>query len=522
MPFLRLIQRAHKLNNKSVQDKKPLDEVIAMDREARLYSRRRFIGDVAMAGAALAIPSFISSCATPKAASGQQYRIAIAGAGISGLHAAHLLKKAGYAATVYEASNRAGGRMFSGKNVVANNTVTELGGEFIDTSHKDILSLCKEFNLPLLDTYAPSEEGLVRDAFFFDGRFYSEEDVIRAFAPYSTRVQTDIDNLPDEISYLDTTASAIDNMSLAEYLQSLGMSGWLYSLLEMAYIGEYGLALEEQNALNFLWLFDPDTRKGFHVFGDSDERYKIIGGNDQLPAKMAESMSDQIRYDHKLTAIRQAGEGYSLHFADGSEAGADVLIMTLPFTVLRDIDIQVEMPVVKRKCIDELGYGMNSKLFLGFEERIWRQQGYQGFTFNDMTQCSWESSQLQNNNTGEASYTVYLGGEKGKNLAKSQGEEYLAHVNTMFAGAKSAHNGRVSLFNWPKNALVKGSYTCYRPGQLTTIGGAESEPVGNMYFAGEHCSVEFQGFMNGAAETGRMAAEAVLKRVKRKQLQGAN
>jgi monoamine oxidase len=57
---------------------------------------------------------------------------------------------------------------------------------------------------------------------------------------------------------------------------------------------------------------------------------------------------------------------------------------------------------------------------------------------------------------------------------------------------------------------VKGSYACYKVGQWTTIAGAEIEPVGNLLFAGEHCSFDYQGYMNGGAETGRRAAESII------------
>ncbi|MGQ0645243.1 MAG: FAD-dependent oxidoreductase, partial [Elusimicrobiota bacterium] len=56
----------------------------------------------------------------------------------------------------------------------------------------------------------------------------------------------------------------------------------------------------------------------------------------------------------------------------------------------------------------------------------------------------------------------------------------------------------------------RGSYACYTPGLWTSLAGAEGEPVGNLFFAGEHCSSEFQAYMNGGAETGRKAAEAIL------------
>ena len=68
--------------------------------------------------------------------------------------------------------------------------------------------------------------------------------------------------------------------------------------------------------------------------------------------------------------------------------------------------------------------------------------------------------------------------------------------------------------DWIGNPLSKGSYSCYKVGQWSTIAGLEAEPIGNFFFAGEHCSEEFQGYMNGGAETGRSIAEAILQSIK--------
>jgi monoamine oxidase len=70
---------------------------------------------------------------------------------------------------------------------------------------------------------------------------------------------------------------------------------------------------------------------------------------------------------------------------------------------------------------------------------------------------------------------------------------------------------KYSRFHWPTQQYNKAGYSCFKAGQWTTIAGAEGRSVGNLLFAGEHCSYDFQGFMNGGAETGRVAAEEVIK-----------
>ncbi len=79
----------------------------------------------------------------------------------------------------------------------------------------------------------------------------------------------------------------------------------------------------------------------------------------------------------------------------------------------------------------------------------------------------------------------------------------------------TSSNDKAARFHWPTYPFTKASYACYLPGQWTTIAGAEIKPVGNLYFAGEHCSRDFQGFMNGGAETGKQVAQE-LRRVLRR------
>lgn len=87
-------------------------------------------------------------------------RIAIIGAGMAGLTAAWHLEKSGLQTTLYESAARTGGRILSGKNIVGPGITTEMGGEFIDSNHTDILSFCRAFNLALLDTKTPAEKKL--------------------------------------------------------------------------------------------------------------------------------------------------------------------------------------------------------------------------------------------------------------------------------------------------------------------------------------------------------------------------
>jgi len=453
----------------------------------------------------------------------QAPRVAVVGAGIAGLVAGYHLRQAGIRPQIYEASTRTGGRMFSVAGAVVPGLVTEFGGEFIDTGHEDMHRLVRSLGLQLIDLEGGAEARL-RPTFNFGGRRISEPEVVRNFQPLARRIRQDQDAVGDAITYRRHTPRAreLDRMSLSEYLDRVGASGWVKDLLEVAYVAEYGLDAGEQSALNLILLIGTEPGTTFEVYGESDERYSVRGGNQQICDRLARLLQSSLHLGHRLVAVRQRGSGYRLVFerrgAGTVEVDADFVILTVPFTLLREVELQVDLPPVKRRAIQELGYGTNSKLILGFRERLWRKAGSSGDLFTDLPlQTGWDSSRARPGTAG--TYTVFLGGtagvEVGKGLAREQAQKMLPDLERVFPGVRGAYTGRVARWHWPSDPFVRGSYACWKVGQYTTIAGAEFEPVGRLLFAGEHTSLDYQGYMNGAAETGRRAAQRVRKFVRR-------
>lgn len=491
----------------------PVDELL----EFAQQKRRDFLRVGAAAGVLVSAGCTTGSVA-PLSPSRHDPSIVIVGAGIAGLNAAFSLKKAGVRAEVYEAANRTGGRIHSATDLLAPGLVTELGGEFIDSGHDDMLALANEFGLDLLDREAPSEKKL-RTAYFFGGKHRSERQIVEAFRPLAARIAQDADSFEEVIDYRNSgNAAALDKLSLAAYLDKVGARGWIRDFLRVAYVTEFGLDEREQSALNLITLISTDLSAGkIQVFGDSDERYKIRGGNNKIIENLAQRLEGQIHPGQRLEAIRQRGAGYVLSFETPNrtlhDVRADYVLLTLPFSVLRDVHMTLDLPPVKRRAIQELGYGTNAKILVGTTQRLWRSKSYSGEVFSDLPfQLAWDNSQGQAGMAG--GLTLFSGGKAGVDVgvgtAEQQSQRLMTGMERVFPGIGAVLNGEVARYHWPSVPFSKGSYACYRPGQWTNIGGAEFEPVGNLYFAGEHCSSDFQGFMNGGAETGRRAAEALL------------
>lgn len=510
--LLKSIQQAYQVAIGSNRANIPLDEYHQI-----LLSRRKFLKNTGKASllTVAAGSSFLAACAgKPKPI------IAIIGAGIAGLNAAYTLKRAGYFADIYEASDRTGGRIFTATDLMGKGLTTEMGGEFIDSTHHDVLTLVNTFGLPLFDTHVESESKLVHATYFINNRVLTDKDILEMFYPYANQIAKDIESLSDVISYKEHTPVDVkfDNLSIAEYLSSLGISGDLYKLLDVAYTTEYGCEIDNQSAINFLMLMNPDMTDNFQYSGFSDERFKVQGGNQSITNELTKRLAAQLNLGHRLEAIYRADENSKtvLNFQTASgpkEIMADYVIITIPFTILRDVKMQCGFSDLKMRAINELGYGRNAKFFNGFSRPLWRELGYSGFSFTDTVfQNGWDNSQLQ---TGEgAGYTIFTGGIASDRLEKLSDNDITAQLmpvlENVFPGITALQTQKQARFQWASYPYAKASYTCFKPGQYTSLEGVQREPSGNIFFAGEHCSFEFQGFMNGAAQTGREAAEAII------------
>ena len=468
-------------------------------------SRRRFLQFAAIGTTALwsGVPLYAASHGTPK--------VAIVGAGLAGLSAAYQLKKAGIQAAIYEATGRTGGRVYTVEHAIGRGLTSDLGGSFINSDHTQLLTLAEELEVELLDLEEDPDD-LAEQIYWFNGERYSDEEIIEAVTPFVPRITKDYQAYRSD----PAEATRLDQLSISDYMTQIGMTGWVRDYLSTLFKAEMGLASEEQSALTFIVQLAPVHDGETTMFDLHDERYLVKGGAQRLPDALAAQLDSQIHPYHALQAIRSAGSGYLLTFSGGKEVKADIVILALPFSVLRHVDLQVALPAPKRKAIEELGYGNHAKIAAGFQEKIWRKRGYYGDVLSDKPwQYCWDSTPFQTAPGG--GLTFFFGGDESFTVLEQFHptlQPMLHDLETLFPGLSSAYTGRYVFWSWPTWAYSQGSYSCYRPGQMTTLKKEAGRSVGTLFFAGEHCSEAFNGLMNGAVESGQRAADEVLALLK--------
>jgi len=494
-------------------------------------SRRRFLAGSIGVGLATLLP--VAGCSSSPTSSGgsdaaSSLRVAVVGSGLAGLVCAYRLAQAGADVTVYESADRLGGRTRTLRGYFADDRTAESGGESVNSNHGAMLALVLELGLDLEDLWEgyPSGTGPVSS---FDGMPYRRTEVLRDWAEVAPAVQRDFATAGRDIRWdnHNEAAVALDRISLAEWIDTNvpgGRSSRLGRLIEVTHLSEWGGSAEDQSALNFVTTVGPSSGESMDLLGGSDERWHVAGGNDQVAKELAERIGPgATQLESSLVTVRRRGSGVRCAFDKSgvvTEVDADRLVLALPFTALRTVDLDAsELSDRKRRVIAEQPMGTNSKLHLEFRERAWRSSGADGDSVSDTDlMVTWEEVITEPGPTGVL--VAYTGGVLGASYdfapahAAAPSSVVAAtapDLNTLFGPATAAAaTGRGWLDSWVDDPHTRGSYSYWGPGQYTSLRGAGGTPEGPIHFCGEHTSLEYQGFMNGAVETGERAAAEIL------------
>jgi monoamine oxidase len=491
---------------------------------ARRTTRRELLERTTVAGLAVAGAGTMGRFA--RAAYGAvQPRIAVVGAGLAGLTCAYRLKQAGLVAQVYEASTRIGGRCWTIHDF--DPLVAEHGGELIDQGHTALRHLSQELGLDL-DNLLQAQPNGTEDFFWVNDAAYPYDQLVVDLNGIYQKLHKDVSaaSYPTLWNNYTQRGWELDHMSIIDWLDETvpngGSTSNLGRVLDIAYNIEYGAECSQQSSLNLLYLLGYSGQGQFHVFGPSNEKYHVRGGNDQVARRLSDALAAQISLGTALTSIKlNPGGSFTLTFS--RDAGtltvtADQVVLAIPFSLLREVNYgKAGFEPLKVTAIKELPMGTNSKLHVEFKDRFWYAARNNGNTYADTGyQNTWEVSRAQGGGRGKGILVDYTGGKIGASFGtgtpSSRAQEFMSQLQPLFQGTSVASHwtGRATIDFWTAYPWTKGSYSYWKVGQYTKFSGMEKVRQGNCHFAGEHTSQDFQGYLNGAVETGERAANEIL------------
>ncbi|MFJ5553042.1 flavin monoamine oxidase family protein [Streptomyces sp. NPDC093225] len=516
----------------------PVADVRGLGRRELLRHAAAIGLGTAAAGAAATVPARAAQAPVPDGRRPTAARVAVVGAGIAGLTAALTLQDAGIPCTVYEADPaRVGGRMWTQRDHWAYGQTSEIGGELIDTGHKKMLELCRRFGLQTEDFLGGGPNG-AEEVLWFNGGYYSRTQADEDFKAVYQQLRRDLQEA-GEVAWNATTpaGTALDEMTLYEWIESRvpgGHGSPLGRFMDVAYNVEYGADTADQSALALVLLMGYQPNPGnFNVWGLSNERYHITGGNDRLPRAIAAALpAGSLVMGRELLAVRANQDGtQTLTFADSGATRtvvADHTVLCLPLPVLQRLDTTgAGFDPLMRNLLRDARMGACTKLNMQFTRRPWRGTGpWPGvssgdcFTDSDVQQ-TWDTTKVQPGTGGIL--LQYGGGTLARSLTPgtpfgTESDPYvralagrmLTGIEAFFPGTKAAWTGRAQLSAWHRNPYSLGAYSYWPVGYLHRYAKYEGTAQGNVHIAGEHCSYDFQGFMEGGATEGERAAREVV------------
>lgn len=445
----------------------------------------------------------------------QSPSVIVVGAGLAGLSAAVQLVKDGARVTAIEARARVGGRVLTIREAFTQGQHAEAGGDFIDEGQEEIRRLAQEYGLSLhpilrkgFSIVRQEETGGIH------GRPLS---IQRAWKPLADHAKPLVRAYQlAEQRWDSAIARSLAQQSVAQWLDEIKADAGMRSTVR----GLRGFFLADPEELSLLVLID-------QLASDAPGREsmsRIEGGNDRLPAAMAASLGDSLHLNTVAVAVRhdQASVHLTVQPPAGGEAHikADYVILAVPVTTLRSIDIRPGLPLEQAHAFSRLKYGRVTKSLLQFDRRFWNKQGRPTAYGTDApTGAIWDGNEEQRGRAGIV--TLMAGGQASEDSQKIVAQDGVEGLlpSLEWLQPRGAALLRSHVVTWEDDPWAQGGYAYFDPAFDPAWRPWLARPHGRILFAGEQTSIKWQGYMNGAVESGlRAAAEvwALASNVKRR------
>jgi monoamine oxidase len=432
--------------------------------------------------------------------------VLVAGAGLAGLAAARDLVAMGAAVTLVEARDRVGGRVWTARDGFVDGQHAELGGDMIDEAHDALRRLSDEVGLAQVRiltggfTHArPDQRGRIRLASTsavpgWERLAHELSDYIQPYRWAERRWDSPV-------------AADIARRSVAQWLDERNADAELRTTAT----GLRGFFLADPEEMSLLPLVDQ------FAWDDSvapGRMFRVEGGNDRLPSVLAAELGDRVRLSTELLAVSQRGGTVRVSVKSGrtrAQLQADYLVIAMPASLLRRVPITPALPVQQHEAVMSLKYGRGTKTLLQFSGRFWRSTGKpRAFGSALPIGAGWEANEDQRGRPGILS--LLAGGSASDATAEIIERE---GVNGLVRSLDWLGSAQAELVGWRQakwesDPWSRGGYAVFDPAFRPSLRAWLAQPCGRLFFAGEHTSTRWPGYMNGAVESGRRAAAEVL------------
>ena len=427
-------------------------------------------------------------------------RVLVAGGGLAGLSAARGLIDRGAEVHVIEARNRLGGRVWTVRDDGFDAVPLEAGGEFIDGEHEDIRKLCADLGLELQQILREGF-GLALDLRGRVQLFKTQRQIWNDFKQALSKEADAFEAV--ECDWNSSVASLIGRHSLDALLRARQASDEVRAMAQ-GLRGFYLADADQISALPGVELSMQPKDPGHVTLS------RIKGGNDRLIEKLAAKKGLKVSLRLEVKRVEHHERGVTVAVADGngkmSTIKSDYLVVATPAPILRDLEFTPALPASLRQALKALIPGPATKAHLLFDRSWWRKPGHpQAWGSNLDTGAAWEAAGAR-----PGVLTMLAGGRASKafrDLLEEGGPQRLVRRLSWLGEPEEVRDFRST--TWEMDRFARGGYAVFGPDFKPEWRAELSRSVGRVAFAGDHTSRDWQGYMNGAVESGHRAAREI-------------
>jgi monoamine oxidase len=429
-------------------------------------------------------------------------RVLVAGAGLAGLTAARALARRGASIRVVEARDRIGGRVWTHREGPLAPYYADMGGEFIDRNQKAIRKLARDLGVPLVRVlgrgFGAALEHRGRVRVLTSPKAIAAE-LATTLQPFTRAFEA------AGCEWGSTLAAAIARRSLREVLEEADAEPRLHAYAT-ALRGLYVADPEDLSALVIVEQILAGPQPG------REPMYRVVGGADRLVRAVHDDAGCRVELRHIVRAVHEDDAGVALTIESPrgrrATARADYLIAAVPAPLILEWSFAPALPEMQRRAFESLVYGPATKAVLRFSKRWWRQRRRpRAFATNLPIGAIWESAEEQRK---AALLTLLAGGSASaalQSMLKTGAGGVMERLRWL--GGKIKEVPEVVSVTWEDDPWARGGYAVFTPAFDPALRDALARGTRRVVFAGADTSADFQGYMNGAVESGLRAADEI-------------
>lgn len=444
--------------------------------------------------------------------------VAVIGAGISGLMAALILEEQGCRVRVLEAQDRTGGRIHSMRQLGDN---AEAGATYIGAGYGRFMGLCERFSIPLIDVTPILE-------FFREQELVLGNEIIRQsdwpghpanpfpegdreLMPWNYhRVLTMRENpLERPGDWLADEHLALD-VPMRDWMLGLGLG---QDVVDIGYGINTTFGRDASDVSALLMLFRAAFSKEQRRLAPSDSLgFTVERGVQRVPDAMAAELSNSVELGAEVKAITSAADHAAIELTDGRKITAGRVICSLPFGVLRRMNIDPPLTGAQAKAVNDLPHQAITQVYLAPKQPYWEADGYAPSLFTDSLAGMVTGVRSGTNPDQVSHLSCWVIGPNAERLEDMSDADAGVAVIEAIEAIRPAAVGQLELIGlkaWGSDPFARGAWAYFKPGQIRQFAAQMTAPHGRIHFCGEHLALTGRG-LEGALETAETAANEVL------------